>query len=181
MTSPQVRFLPLAAKTMAVHTVSYLCMGILASSLLDYAAAFARPEMTCWMRPISDPIIMAGPLFQPIRGLVFALVIYSLREVVFASRHGWLLLWGIFVALGIVSTFGPAPGSLEGLVFTVIPVRAQLVGYAEVVPQAFLLAFGVVYWVGHPEKRWLTPLMALAFAAAMMLPLLGLLAKSRGV
>lgn len=180
MTNAHVRFLPLAAKTIAVHTVSYVCMGILASSLLDYASALARPDMACWMRQFSDPIIMAGPLFQPIRGLVFALVIYSVRQVVFARPDGWLLLWWILVGLGIVSTFGPAPGSLEGLVYTVIPVREQLTGYAEVVPQAFLLALGVVYWVNHPEKRWLTRTMVVAFAVAIALPLLGLLARSRG-
>jgi hypothetical protein len=88
-------------------------------------------------------------------------------------------LWGLLVGLGIVATFGPAPGSLEGLVFTVIPPRAQLVGYAEVVPQALLLAFGVVYWVSHPEKRWVTALMVTAFVLALALPLLGLLATSR--
>ena len=47
-------------------------------------------------------------------------------------------------------------------------------------PQAFLLAFGVVYRVNHPEKRWLTAVMAAAFAAAIALPLLGLLARSSG-
>ena len=181
MTSAQVRFLPLAAKTIAVHTVTYLVMGVLASSLLDYASALARPDMACWMRQMSDPLLMAGPLFQPIRGIVFALVIYSLRDVVFGRRHGWLVLWWVLVALGVVSTFGPAPGSLEGLVYTVIPVQAQLTGYAEVVPQAFLLAFGVVYWVDHPENRWLTRIMVVAFAASIVLPLLGLLAVSRGV
>ncbi len=97
---------------------------------------------------MSDPMIMAGPLFQPIRGVVFALVIYPLRDVVFSRRRGWLLLFWELVALGVVSTFGPTPGSLEGLVYTVIPVRDQLAGYLEVVPQALLLAYGVVLSAG---------------------------------
>ena len=181
MTSAHVRFLPLAGKTIAVHTVTYLVMGVLASSLLDYAAAFSRPDMACWMRPLSDPLIMAGPLFQPLRGLVFALAIYAVRDVVFARPGGWLVLWGLLVGLGIVATFGPAPGSLEGLVFTVIPVRAQLTGYAEVVPQAFLFAFCIVYWVNHPEKRWFTWLMVALFVAAVALPALGLLVARPGV
>ena len=43
-----------------------------------------------------------------------------------------------------------------------------------------LLAFGVVYWVNHPEKRWLGRLMTVAFALVIFLPLVGLLARPRG-
>jgi hypothetical protein len=181
MANEQPRFLPLAAKTVVVHTVTYVVMGIIASSVLNYASTFALPYMACWMRQINDPMLIAGPLFQPIRGLVFALVIYPLREIIFARRRGWLLLWWMLVALGIISTFGPAPGSVEGLVYTVIPVWGQFTGYLEVVPQALLLAFGVVYWVNHPEKRWLTRVMAVAFCAVIILLILGLLARPHGV
>ena len=175
MPNHDVRFLPLVARTTIVHTVSYVVMGVLAASLLDYKSALARPDMACWMRQMSDPMIMAGPLFQPIRGVVFALVIYPLRDVVFSRRLGWLLLFWVLVALGVVSTFGPTPGSLEGLVYTVIPVRDQLAGYLEVVPQALLLAYGVVYWTNHSENRTLTWIMVAAFVASMGLPMLGLL------
>ena len=181
MTSQEVRLLPLVGKTIVVHTVTYVLMGMLASSLLDYKSTFAGPHMACWMRQFSDPMIMAGPLFQPLRGLVFALVLYPIREVIFARKHGWVLLWWILVALGILSTFGPAPGSIEGLVYTTIPIRDQLAGYLEVVPQACMLALGVVYWVEHPERRWLTWLLVVAFAAAIGLSFLGLLSMYFGV
>ena len=87
------------------------------------------------MRPTTDPMVMAGPLFQPIRGLVFALVFYPLREILFTKKNGWLIMWWILVALGILSTFGPAPGSIEGMIYTVIPLRSQLTGWLEVVPK----------------------------------------------
>ena len=58
------------------------------------------------------------------------------------------------MALGILSTFGPAPGSIEGLVYTIIPVSDQLVGLTEVVPQAFLFSLVLFFWVRHPEKRF---------------------------
>lgn len=177
MTSSDVRLPVLAAKTIVVHTVTYMIMGMLAYSLLDYESAFARPEMACWMRPLSDPLIMAGPLFQPIRGLVFALVIYLIRGCVFNRRRGWLVLWAVLVGLAVVNTFGPAPGSVEGLIYTVIPVGNQLAGYLEVVPQALMLALIVVHWVEHPEKRWLTWVMTAAFVLAMGLPVLGILAR----
>lgn len=179
MSDGQVRFSRLAMTTIVVHTVTYVVVGMLALWLLDYAEFFAQPDMVGIMRPTTDPLVMAGPLFQPIRGLVFALAVYPLREIVFARPRGWLVLWGLLVAIGIVSTFGPAPGSIEGLIYTVISVPHQLRGLVEVIVQALLLAFGVGYLVNHPEKRWLHRLMLAAFAVAMLLPLAGLLAGRR--
>jgi len=177
----QLRFSQLAIITIVVHTVTYFGMGILAFSLFDYGELYARPDMAGLMRQTTHPLVMAGPLFQPLRGLVFALAIYPLREIVFARPRGWLVLWGLLVALGIVSTFGPSPGSIEGLIYTVISVPHQLLGLVEVVIQALLLSFGVVYGVNHPEKRWLNRLMIVVFAVVILLPLAGLLAGPRGV
>jgi len=86
-------FAGLAAKTIVVHTVTYFVMGILAATVLNFAERFSRPEMACWMRQLGDPLIMAGPLFQPLRGLVFALAFYPLRESLFGKKNGWLILW----------------------------------------------------------------------------------------
>jgi len=174
-------FAALAIKSVVAHTVTYFLMGLLAASFLDYAERFARPEMACWMRPVADPMVMAGPLFQPIRGLVFALVLYPLREVVFGRRNGWLILWGALVGLGIVSTFGPAPGSIEGLIYTVIPPGDQLVGWLETVTQAFLFSVLLVYWVNRGERKWVNWLLGSCFLVTMLLPVVGLLAHARGM
>lgn len=168
-------------KMIVVHTVTYFVMGVFALLVFDYAALYAQPNMASLMRQTTEPLVMAGPLFQPLRGLVFALAIYPLRQIVFTRKQGWLVLWWILVALGIVSTFGPAPGSIEGLIYTIIPLRHQLIGFLEVVPQALLLALGVVYWVNHPEKRWLTWLLATAFTVVILLSIAGLLARSSAV
>jgi hypothetical protein len=81
-------------------------------------------------------------------------------------------MWWLLVALGILSTFGPAPGSIEGLVFTVIPISIR--GYVEVVPQALLLSAGLFYWVKHSDRRWLNWVLGIAFFVALLLPALGL-------
>jgi hypothetical protein len=175
MNDRQVRLSEVAIAMIVVHTVTYFVMGILAFWLFDYAELYTRPDMAGLMRPTTDRIIMAGPLFQPLRGLVFALALYPLREILFARPRGWLVLWGLLVALGIVSTFGPSPGSIEGLIYTVISVPHQLLGLVEVIIQAFLLAFGVVYWVHHPEKRWVKRLLIAVFAIMMLMPIAGLL------
>ncbi|HJX37100.1 MAG TPA: hypothetical protein VJ714_00740 [Anaerolineae bacterium] len=175
MDNNQPGLLGLVVRTIIVHTVTYFVMGMLASTLLGYAQAFASPWMACWMRQTDDPIVMAGPLFQPIRGLIFALAFYPLRQTLFGKKNGWLVLWWLLVALGILSTFGPAPGSVEGLVYTVIPISQQMRGWLEVVPQALLLSVILFYWVNHPHKRWLNWLLGVIFVLMLLLPALGLL------
>jgi hypothetical protein len=49
-----------------------------------------------------------------------------------------------------------------------------------VIVQALLLAFGVVYWMNHPEKRWLKRIMIVVFVLAILLPLAGLVAGPSG-
>lgn len=177
MSNNQPSFMTLAIKTIVVHTITYFLMGILASTFLNYAERFARPEMACWMRQLDDPLIMAGPLLQPIRGLIFALAFYPLREILFGRKNGWLILWWLLVALGILSTFGPPPGSIEGMIYTRIPILDQLVGWLEVVPQALLLSVILFYWVNHPEKKWLNWVMGAVFFVMILMPVAGLLLR----
>ena len=177
MSNNQPRLSTLAVKTIVVHTVTYFFMGALASTFLNYAERFARPEMACWMRQLDDPLIMAGPLLQPIRGLIFALAFYPLREILFGRKNGWLMMWWLLVALGILSTFGPAPASVEGMIYTVIPIADQLTGWLEVVPQALLLSVILFYWVNHPKKKWLNWVMGVVFFVMLLMPIAGLLTR----
>lgn len=169
-------FPELFAKTAAVHTITYMLMGILASTAMHYREEYAKPEVACYMRQLNDPVVIAGPLFQPIRGLIFALAFYPLRSALFGRKRGWLVMWWLLVALGILGTFGPAPASLEGMVYSTWPLVAQMKGWLEVVPQALLLSAILCYWVNHP-KRWLNWTLGVIFAVTMALPVLGLLAK----
>jgi len=175
MDNPQPRFLGLAARTIVAHSITYFFMGVLAATFLDYRAAFARPEMACWVRQFNDPWLMAGPLFQPIRGLLFALVFYPLREILFGKKNGWLLMWWMLVALGILSTFGPAPGSVEGMLYTRLPILGQMTGWLEVVPQALLLSALLSYWVNHPGKKWLNWTLGVVFVLLQLMTVVGLL------
>lgn len=164
----------LCVKMAMVHTITYLFMGIIAMNLMDYRAAFASPEMACWMRSFDDPILQAGVLFQPLRGVLFGLAFYPVRSILFSANRGWLIMGWLLVALGILGTFGPAPGSFEGYIFT--RLHGQYMGYIEVVPQALLLAAIVCYWVRHPGK-WLNWLLGILFGITVALPILGMLSK----
>ena len=166
-------FSGLCVKMAVVHTISYMFMGIIAMTLMDYKSAFAQPELACWMRSFDDPLLQAGVLFQPLRGILFALAFYPVRSIVF-EKHGWYIMGWLLVALGILGTFGPAPGSFEGYLFT--RLHGQYMGYIEVVPQALLLAAIVCYWVRNP-KNWLNWLLGVLFVITMLLPILGMLSK----
>ncbi len=175
MSYSQPRFLPLAAKTIVSHTLTYVVVGALAAHYLHYVEQFAQADSG--MKQMASPWVLAGPLFQPLRGVVFASVFYPLRGVLFGKRHGWLLMAWILIAVGILSTFGPASGSIEGMIYTTTPIRYQLRGWLEVVPQALLFSALLCYWVNHAEKRWLNWLLGIVFFVVMALPVLGLLVK----
>jgi len=169
------RFVGLAAKTIVVHSITYFIMGVLAAHFLNYAALLAAPGSG--MRPMTSPWVMAGPLFQPIRGVIFASVFYMLRSYLFGTRYGWLRMSWILIAIGILSTFGPASGSLEAMVYTPAPILSQMRGWLEVVPQAVLLSALLCYWVNHSEKKWLNWLLGAVFVLMMAMPVLGLTFK----
>jgi hypothetical protein len=162
-------------KTVVAHTITYFVMGLLASTILDYGRLFAESSLNVMMRQTSDPIVMAAPLFQPIRGALFGIVFYLLREPFFGKKRGWLVMWLTLVVLGILGTFGPAPGSLEGMFFTIFPLWVHLRGLPEVLLQSLFLSLLLFYWVNHPEKRWLNWTLGIIFFVLLALPLLGLL------
>ena len=184
MTAPyrnQPSFLAIALKASVVHTVTYSIMGILAYSLLDYSGKYADPNVRNFMRQTTDLWVMIGPLFQPIRGFLFGIAFYLLRDSLFGRRRGWLVMWAVLMIVGVLSTFGPAPSSIEGMLYTILPLSFHLVGLPEVVLQTLLLAVILCYWVDHPERSWLTWVMILVFVVVMTFPILGLLANSGGI
>ena len=176
--SPEAERLTLSTlllKTMVVHTSTYFLAGLLAYTLGGYERTFAEPPLSHFMRPTTDRLVMAGPLFQPIRGIVFGFAFYPLRSVLFVPGRGWVTLWWLLLSLGVLATFGPAPGSIEGLIYTIIPPVSQILGLWEVLLQTFLFSMILVYWVNNPRKAWLSWTLGVAFAIVMILPVVGLL------
>lgn len=168
-------FVETAVKTIVSHTVTYFIMGLLALTILDYARFFVESSLNLMMRQTDDPWVMAGPLFQPIRGILFGIVFYLLREPFFGKKDGWLLMWIVLVVVGIIGTFGPTLGSLEGMVYTVFPLWVHLRGLPEALLQSLFLSLILFYWVNHPQGRWLSWAMGIVFFIVMSLPIIGLL------
>jgi hypothetical protein len=120
---------------------------------------------------------MAGPLFQPIRGLLFALAFYPLREILFGEARGWLVLWLELTVLGILSPFGPSPGSAEEIIYTSWPLNLHLIGLPEVLLQSLALSVILHYWVNRLDHHWVNWVLGVAFVLVLLFPVLGLLSR----
>jgi len=166
-------FFGLTIKTVVVHTVTYFIMGLLALTFLEYRTAFAEPITREYMRQVNDPIVALGPALQFIRGILFALAFYPLREILFGRKNGWLITWLLLVMLGILSTFAAAPGSVEGLLYTKMPVSIQISGWLEIVTQALLLSAILYYWVNHPKQKWLAWVLGAIYVLVIIFSVLG--------
>ena len=162
-------------KSVVTHTVTYFLLGVISFMLLDYSTVYAGPGVAGFLRPTTDRLVTAGPFFQPIRGILLGLVLFLLREPLFQRRRGWLVLWATLVVVGILSPYVAAPGSLEGLIYTTVPLSFHLTSLPEVVLQTLLFSAILFYWVNHSEKQWLTWVLGICFVLVLVFPGLSLL------
>ena len=172
MSRESVTLLELVVKTAVAHTVTYFLAGVVAFFLFDYTRLFAETELRFLMRPVSEPMVAAGPLFQPIRGALFGLLFYVLRDSWMGLERGWLVLWMMLVIVGVIGTFGPTIGGLEGMIYTKIPLWVQLKGLPEVIVQPLLLSLLIWYWVPDRGKKGLDWGLGIAFALVLLLSIL---------
>jgi hypothetical protein len=177
--SPPLSARDIVVKTIVTHTVTYFITGVAAYVLVDYPSLIAENTLALSMRPLNDPMVMAGPLLQPVRGLLFGLVFYMLREPFLGRKRGWLTMWVVLVSIGVLGTFGAPPGSLEGLIYTVLPLSVHLKLLPEVMVQSLLLSWILFHWLNRPGRRWISWTMSAAFLVVLLLPVLGLVVTVR--
>lgn len=171
----EMHFPAIVLKTTVIHTVTYFVVGLLSFLLLDYSARYADPAVAVALRPTNHPLVTAGPLFQVLRGILFGIAFYALRDLIFPKQRGWLTLWLVLLIVGIFSPFSSAPGSIEGIVYSTLPMWFHLMSLPELIVQSFLLTFLTHYWVNHSEKRGPSILFGTLFVVIVLLALLGIL------
>lgn len=154
------------ARVIVAHTATYFVAGFIAMQAMDYAAFWDAPEMA-HMRPLDSPWVAAGPALQVVRGVVFAAVLWPFRGVFLARAGGWLPLWGLLAGIGILSTYGAAPGSVEGVIYTTMPLASHLRGLPEVLAQSAAFAACLVGWCRRPSWAWTLVLGGLACLAVL--------------
>jgi len=136
------------------HIISYFLAGIFAYSFLNYQVLFETPPFSGFMKPTNSLAVALGPALQFIRGIIFSIALWPFKETFLNTKYGWLKLWGLLVGLCILSTTAAAPGSVEGFIYTTLPIKGQIIGYLEVMPQTLLFSIMVYYWYKTPKKAW---------------------------
>ena len=154
------------------HTIAYFIAGILAMNLFDYENLFSSGILSLFMKPTTSPIVaLGGTTLQVIRGIIIALILLPLRKVFTEEKYGFLKLGFLILGLSVVSTFGPAFGSIEGLIYTKLSVGEQLKGYPEAI--LWISLFVGILWTFYKfEKRVIN---ITAIILSILIALMGIL------
>jgi len=133
-------------KVIVVHVITYTIVTILAMPLtFDYAESIVELMGFRPLDEISMGMVLIG---QIIRGVLLGIVIWLIKDSIIGKKWGWLKLWAILVILGIFNTYGPAHGSIQGLIYLApiedMPVSMSL-GMLEVLAQPLLFSIVVAF------------------------------------
>jgi hypothetical protein len=140
-------------KIIVVHTVTYFIFGLIMSNLFNYNELFGQEIIRNYMRPIDSAYVFAGPFLQPVRGLLFALALWPLRSIIFERKFAWMILWNLFVVFGILSTPAAAPCSIEGIIYSKLPLWYHLIGLPEILLQTLTLSVVAAWWIKRPVEK----------------------------
>ena len=138
----------------SAHLISYTLVGMFAYKFLNYEELLESAPFSSFMKPVNSLAVAAGPALQLVRGFIFSIALWSFKDPFLNTKYGWLKLWGLLIGLSILSTTAAAPGSVEGFIYTTIPIQKQVIGYWEVLPQTMLFSLNVYYWYKKPKKAW---------------------------
>jgi len=141
---------------------------------MDYKTWFINGAISTFMLPTNTPIIALGPALQIFRGLIMALVLLPLQKVFIDGKYGFLKLWLLLLGLSVFSTFAAAMGSIDGFIYTNVPIIEQIMGY----PEAFVwstLFIGILWAFYKFEKKAINILAIVVFVLVVFMSIMGYL------
>ncbi len=165
-------FLGFSGRMIVAHFLTYFFIGLIfyltGLNVIVYYEQHPDPMVNGFFRSTSSQLVMLGPFFQLLRGLIFAVALYPFRKVFLDDKRGWLYLWGIFLALAILTPASAAPGSIEGLVYTNFSTTFHLIYLPEIILQTLAFSGLVVFWENHKVKRLTIPLIVIFVLILLM-------------
>jgi F0F1-type ATP synthase assembly protein I len=112
ITKEKIKFI---TKTTIAHFFTYMICGMLMMTLFDYAEYVEEIGMIS----VDEINFLMVLLAQIVRGILFGIVIWWIKDSIFGKKLAWLKLWAILVIVGIINVYAPAPASIEGLLYLV--------------------------------------------------------------
>ncbi|MDE7140325.1 MAG: hypothetical protein K2O09_06195, partial [Treponemataceae bacterium] len=141
-------------KVTAAYVATYLVCGLIFARLFDYESLFAMGDMRYFMRDAYGTSGVIGPFVQVLRGAIIGCILLILKDTVLNKKLGWLYLWILFAGLGIVCAPAAAPVSIEGIVYSRLPLEFHLKTAPELLVQTLLFSLLVSgnFRLALPEK-----------------------------
>lgn len=174
MTSNKKENLIFIWRITVTHTIAYFCAGIFALFVIDYKSWFSEGAISSFMLPTDTPIVALGPAFQIIRGLIMAMVLLPLRKIFIDGNYGFFKLWLLILGLSVFSTFSAAMGSLDGFIYTNVPIIEQIMGYPEALLWVTLFV-GILKAFYKFESRAINIIAIVFFALIIFMSIMGYL------
>ena len=141
-------------KVTVAHFISYLICGLIFANVFNYKELFELDNVKYFMRDAYGNSSLIGPFVQILRGAIIGCILLILKDNVLKMKRGWLYLWILFAGLGIICTPGAAPASIEGLVYSQLPLEFHLKTAPELIVQTLLFSLWVTgdFKFNIPEK-----------------------------
>ena len=136
-----------------VHCMTYFVCGMIFSNLLNYSWWWKQPVVCDYFRDYGGTANALGPFVQIIRGLLFAFILLPFREFFKGKKYGYLYLWLLYLGIGIIGPMSSAPSSIEGVVYSKLPLAFHFIGLPEVMSQTFFFSFLVCRYINQADEK----------------------------
>ena len=134
------------------HCITYFICGVIFSQLMGYSEWWKQPVVCDYFRTFDGAASAAGPFIQIIRGLMYGLILIPLIDFI-KQKSGWLKLWVLFLGIGIIGAPAAAPSSIEGVVYSKLPLAFHFVGLPEICSQTLLFSVLVYRHLNSADKK----------------------------
>lgn len=159
------------------HVIAYFVAGLFAVIFMNYREHYASASLSLLMLPVDSPRVALGPMLQLVRGLIIGFVLLPLKKSFIDEKYGYLKLALLVLGLSAISPIGPAPGSFEGIIYTVLPLQYHLLGIPETLLYVALFTLFLRFSYRR-EKRWVFVLSIVFVCIICLFSLLGYLSAT---
>ncbi|MCC3143950.1 hypothetical protein LJ207_01260 [Halanaerobium sp. Z-7514] len=137
-----------------VHLITYVFIGVLFMNVQSYANIFISIEHFESLRASNSLILRTALLWQLLRGLFLAAILYPFYGIIIKSEYALLKLFFLILGLSILGSLFPAAGSIEGFIYRDLLLTDHLTALAKAAIQIFVFSWFFVKWENRTERDY---------------------------